>query len=328
MHNFGRRTLKVLLSAAILFGIAWKFDFRAVLDILPSLSPYWVFCAFLLIALQLIVGAGRLSSVVGLFNRKLNFRDSFFVTIESQFFAQTFVSFLGGDALRIWKIRQCGASLGESVQVVTLDRLMGIFVNHLLLLSALPWLLSIIGPGHIRTGLLVLAVAGFASICVVLLLGWQSALVSKVIGRFGQNRLIVAFLKLSTLGRFFLSPTWGLGKAAVFSLAIALMNCFAFFAILRGWQVDPVTAIGCALLVPGILEIAMLPVSIAGWGVREGAAIAAFGSLGVPVAIAFGTSLIFALMALAIGLIGGLVWLVDAHKLTGAGRPAESLKGY
>jgi hypothetical protein len=59
----------------------------------------------------------------------------------------------------------------------------------------------------------------------------------------------------------------------------------------------------------------MLPISIAGWGVREGVAIVAFGHLGVPAAVSFATSVIFALILLTLGLIGGVLWLVDAHEM-------------
>jgi glycosyltransferase 2 family protein len=59
-----------------------------------------------------------------------------------------------------------------------------------------------------------------------------------------------------------------------------------------------------------VLEIAMLPISIAGWGVREGAAVVAFGTLGIPAVMAFGASVLFALLTLVLGLSGGVSWLL------------------
>lgn len=327
MQSFGKQTLKLVLSAAILAAIASKVDFQTVFDILPKLSAPWAFVAFMLVALQTLPAAARFSTVVSLFNRPLSRRDSIFITLESLFFAQTFISFLGGDALRIWKVRRRGASLGQAVQAVTLDRLMGIFTNHIVLLLALPWLLHALAPGHIRTVLLTLAAAGTAGICAFLLIGWQAAVVRNVVGKLGGGRLITLITHLSTLGHYCLVPSWALGKSVLYGLCIAIMNCGAFFAILRGWQVDFPTAVACALIVPGVLEVAMLPVSIAGWGVREGATIAAFGAFGVPVAIAFGTSIVFALMSLCVGLIGGGVWLIDPHKVT-ASVATDSLKGH
>lgn len=311
-------TLKFVLTAIILAGIAWKLDVKSILEVLPSLSPYAVAIGFALALVQIVLAAGRLSVVVGFFNRKLRLRDSFHVTIQSLFFAQTFVSFIGSDVLRIWKIRHCGAPLSEAVEAVTLDRLMGIIVNHLFLLAALPWLLGVVGTGAVRTTLLMLAAAGVAGMIVVLVLGFlqgRTGLSRKLGARFGGHRAVLLLTQVATVGRHLLEPRWSLLQAAALSLGIALMNSVIFFVILRGWQVEAGTAVACALLVPGILEIAMLPISIAGWGVREGVAIVAFGHLGVPAAIAFGTSVVFALISLVLGLVGGLLWLINAHEM-------------
>jgi glycosyltransferase 2 family protein len=317
MRTSVKWALKLILTVVILFGIAWKLDFRSVLAILPSLSPYAVIAAFAICAVQIFFSAGRLSLIVRLFNRHLKLRDSFRVTLESQFFAQTFVSFLGSDALRIWRIRGCGASLSQAAAAVALDRLLGIIVNHLFLLAALPWLLSVITDGPVRTGLIILGSAGIGGIIMVLLLGFmrgRTGLTNRIPARLQASRMMPLILEVSTIGHHFLVPRWDLFKAAGLSLLIASMNSLIFLTILLGWRVNFFTAIACAFLIPGILEIAMLPVSIAGWGVREGVAIIAFGKLGVTAAVSFGTSVIFALIWLMFGLAGGLLWLFDHRK--------------
>jgi hypothetical protein len=59
--------------------------------------------------------------------------------------------------------------------------------------------------------------------------------------------------------------------------------------------------------------MSMLPVSVAGWGVRELAMVSAFGYAGVPNADALLMSLCFGLLILTISLPGGLLWLVTAR---------------
>jgi glycosyltransferase 2 family protein len=318
MRTSVRWALKLILTVVILFVIAWKLDVRSILAILPFLSPYAVAAAVTLVAIQILFAAGRLSLIVGLFNRHLTVRDSFRVTLESMFFAQTFVSFFGSDALRIWRIRGCGAPLSQATVVVALDRLLGIIVNHLFFLAALPWLLSIITDGPIRTGLLIMGSAGVGGIIVVLLLGFmrgRTGLTNRVPARLQASRFMAIIVEVSTIGHHFLVPRWDLFKAAVLSLLIASINSLIFFTILLGWRVGFFTAIACAFLVPAILEIAMLPVSIAGWGVREGVVVIAFGKLGVTAAVAFGTSIIFALIVLLYGLVGGLLWFFDTRRI-------------
>jgi uncharacterized protein (TIRG00374 family) len=317
MHNSVKWAIKLILTVAILFGIVWKLDVRSVVAILPSLSPYAVLAAFLLTAVQMLFSAGRLCLIVSLFNRHIRMVESVRITFESLFFAQTFVSFLGSDTLRILRIRRCGAPLQEAAAAVVFDRLLGIIVNHLCLIATLPWLLSIITDRTVRTGLLMLAAAGVGGGIVVLLLGFlrgRTGLTKNLSSRFQTGKLLSLLLELSTVGQYFFIPRWSLFKAAVLSLLIAIMNSLIFLAVLYGWRVNLSTAIGCAFLVPGVLEIAMLPISFAGWGIREGVVIFAFGTLGVPAAIAFGTSVVFALILLLLGLVGGALWLFDTRE--------------
>jgi hypothetical protein len=84
---------------------------------------------------------------------------------------------------------------------------------------------------------------------------------------------------------------------------------------LNAMGVDSGLANGCALLVPAILEIAMLPISLAGWGVREGAAVVAFGAIGLPAAQALGVSIAFGLIVAAVSTLGGVLWLADRRQV-------------
>ena len=57
-----------------------------------------------------------------------------------------------------------------------------------------------------------------------------------------------------------------------------------------------------------------LPISIAGWGVREQAMVTAFALIGVPGEGALALSILFGLIALLFGLPGGVVWLMSADR--------------
>jgi hypothetical protein len=57
------------------------------------------------------------------------------------------------------------------------------------------------------------------------------------------------------------------------------------------------------LIVPPVTLIQLVPVSLAGWGVREAALVVALGS--------FGISVLVGLCLILVGLPGGLIWLAD-----------------
>jgi glycosyltransferase 2 family protein len=319
--------IKLTLTAAIIAVIASKLDVNSIVKTLLSASPIAVAAGLVIALVQTGLAAARLSAVVSIYDRVLNWRDAFRITLEGCFFSQTFVSFFGGDAQRIWRIRRCGLTLEDATSAIALDRLIGTIVNHAFLLVCLPWLLATITTSTIRIGLIVVALGGLGAISVALALGFmrgRTGLSARLPPRLLASRVTQLFRELATVGRHLFVPNSQLITAATLSFAMAALNCVIFYIILFTWQIPAGAAFGCALLVPAVMEIAMLPISIAGWGVREGTAILAFGSFGVPAEIAFGSSVTYALIVLAIALLGGATWLFD-HREISAKSTSETL---
>ena len=67
------------------------------------------------------------------------------------------------------------------------------------------------------------------------------------------------------------------------------------------------------LLMPLIVLLTILPISIAGWGVREGAMIMLLGLVGMPSEQALALSILVGIVALISGLPGGLIWLIENY---------------
>jgi uncharacterized membrane protein YbhN (UPF0104 family) len=57
-----------------------------------------------------------------------------------------------------------------------------------------------------------------------------------------------------------------------------------------------------------------LPISIAGWGVRETAMVGLFGLIGVPNEGALVLSVLFGLIGIAVAIPGGVVWLASRDR--------------
>ena len=77
---------------------------------------------------------------------------------------------------------------------------------------------------------------------------------------------------------------------------------------------------------PPITLIQLLPISFAGWGVREVVLVVALAPFGVPLEAALATSVLLGLCLIAIGLPGGLIWLTDwdiARPFTEGGEPVD-----
>jgi uncharacterized membrane protein YbhN (UPF0104 family) len=75
-------------------------------------------------------------------------------------------------------------------------------------------------------------------------------------------------------------------------------------------------------LVLPVMLIAVVPISIAGWGVREGAMIAAFAYAGLSQSDGLIVSLLYGAGNLVLGVAGGLVWIATSERRSRDALPA------
>jgi uncharacterized membrane protein YbhN (UPF0104 family) len=315
--------LKLAVAAAILTLFARQIDLHSAAHALSTISPYAVFAASITVLVISLAAAGRLVMVVACFGPRFRLADSWRVTLESMFFSQTFVSFLGGDALRIWRIRELGLALPRATSAVILDRLIGTLVNHVFLLATLPWLLSSEANSSVKVAVIVLAALGVAGFVLIPLLGHLRGRVS-VIERL-PARVRDELVTTSAVGRdLFTAHYHRLIWIFMLSSLTTIANMLMFTLILTGMGARFSSAAACAMLVPAVIEISMLPISLAGWGLREGAAIVAFGALGLPADQALGASIAFGLIVAGVSMLGGVLWLVDRRQITQLPRDSRS----
>ena len=75
---------------------------------------------------------------------------------------------------------------------------------------------------------------------------------------------------------------------------------------------------------PAVMMITMLPISIAGWGVREATMGLAFGGAGLITSEGVNVSLLYGAVSFIAGAIGGLVWIFSAEKAAKDAAPLEA----
>jgi uncharacterized membrane protein YbhN (UPF0104 family) len=125
--------------------------------------------------------------------------------------------------------------------------------------------------------------------------------------------------------RALLSPSAALA-ALVCGVAAQIGDALAVFALGRGLDL-PASLGTCLVIVPLANILQALPISVAGWGVRETFFVAAFGLVGVRPSGALSLSIMFGLLGMLTSLPGGLLWLMGggAHKRERATAKQEDL---
>lgn len=219
------------------------------------------------------------------------------------YFNQVLPSGIGGDAVRALRCRSLGIGLGAAVRSILLDRACGYSVLIAIYAVALPCLLNNLHDVRGRSAIIAVLACGAAGLMALVSL---DCLPSAIL-RFP---MITTFALLSGEARRLLTHPRRCGAAlglSVLSIALTILS-FELVADAIGSRLS----FGIwAMVVPPVSLIQLLPVSLAGWGVREAALIVALGWFGVPAEAALATSVAMGLCLIAIGLPGGLIWLTN-----------------
>lgn len=312
--------VKLLIAGVIIALILWKVGVADVIDYARKVSPQGIALVLVLMILQLVLAALRQQGVATMFDSTLKLLASLQITFIGNFLSQTFISVVGGDVSRIWLLVRQGISAKASTCIVAFDRLIGVMAHHLLVLVALPWLLAIFDGPRSRPAVIAIAVVGTAAFAFLLAAGFVGARfdVSKWLpASIARQRAARAIMHVVTVKRAaFLHP--GLGAVALMlSLVMAAMNGLIVYVLFHDIGVD-ISLFDCIIIVPLLMEVALLPITIGGWGLREAVMIVGFGAVGVSQPQALLCSVLFGLCGIATGLIGGVVWLSMRHDMAEA----------
>src|SRR5690606_26675665 len=109
------------------------------------------------------------------------------------------------------------------------------------------------------------------------------------------------------------------------SVVVHVAVVASVWLVARGLAIQ-VSMIDCLVLVPPIVLATTLPISIAGWGVRESATVVGFGFIGVAPADALALSVAFGFVQILIGLPGGIVWMTSKRREVPASLRQKSMQ--
>jgi hypothetical protein len=219
------------------------------------------------------------------------------------FFNQILPTGVGGDAVRAWRCSKLGVGLGAAVKSILLDRAWGFSVLVILYVAVLPNLLQALPEARERAGVVAVLAAAVAGLLALVSIDCLPRPLLRL-------RMIAPFAELSReCRRLFMYPT---RCGAVLSLSVFTIGLTVVAFELIADSIGSRLSLGIwTTVVPPVTLIQLVPVSLAGWGVREMALVVALGSFGVPAEVALATSILLGLCAILAGLPGGLIWFTN-----------------
>jgi uncharacterized membrane protein YbhN (UPF0104 family) len=309
-------TIKILISAALLYFSLRKANFSDLASRLNIASLGWIGLAVAVTFFQIFVGVLRWRVISAECGAPLETRQAMRFNLIGAFFNQTLPSSIGGDAVRLWLVARAGAGWRAATYSIFVDRAVGLIALAIIIVASLPWSYYLIADSEGRTALLLVDFASLAGGLGFLVLGrlqwpWLMSL-------WGMHHLHACAV---IANRVIFSRVHGPTVAAL-SLLVHVLAAVIAWCVVQSIAA-PVVFSQIFQLIPPVMLITMLPISIAGWGVREATMGLAFGYAGLMTAEGVNVSLLFGAVYFIVGAFGGLVWILSAEKAAQGAAPIE-----
>jgi uncharacterized protein (TIRG00374 family) len=235
------------------------------------------------------------------------------------FFNQLLPSSIGGDAIRGYCLVRDGQSVGRATLSVLLDRILGMAGLVVLIALAIPYAMNLISNPEMQWGMmsaLLVVIAGFIAILFI----------DIFTRRFSSWRVMKGLTTLASDARQLLGSRQGLGLV-LFSVLIHILSIVVVGMLSSALSIK-VDWIALTIIVPITTLLITIPLSIAGWGVREGVMVVGLGYVGIAPEEALALSILYGLLTLVVALPGMLAWLADpAVRSLKVNKEAVSLVG-
>jgi len=233
------------------------------------------------------------------------------LTWIGHFFNQVLPSSVGGDAVRVWEAHRLGLKPGPAIQSIVLDRIVSLLGLMILVIVGLPFLSNALELHQLHgfanaLWLFMLAVLSSHGLLAFILRWRAPALASKFKIVRWIAHLCVVYSELWQQKSFILLLT-----VTVFSHTL---HCaiFSFIGSAVGFSLPLLTSIQT---IPLIMLSSVIPISVAGWGIRENLSIFLLGLYNVAAVYAFLCSVIFGLLLMLVSLPGCVLWWKRKHHL-------------
>lgn len=301
--------LKIAVSIGLMSVLISGIDLGAEKDRILSADISLMLAAGAALLVQVGVGGARWWAVMRAIEQPLPWLQLARLFWIGGFFSQALPSSVGGDPIRIYMAYKEGMTLGKAISGVMLERIVTVVGLVVLVAAVQPaFLPKLDDHAQMLTiwGLLLLGAGTLAGLAVLMFLDRLPEALKRFRIVRGMHALAGDTRKL------FLHPGHA-ALALIFGVLTHVNISFCVYLLAKGLAV-PVTWLDCLVLMPPVILVTTLPISIAGWGVREGAMTVAFGLVGVSQGGAVVLSLSMGLLAIVVMLPAGVVWLLGRKK--------------
>ena len=313
--------IKIGVSLLLLIVVIVGVGAENLLDALRGIDLRWFALALAVHLIGIGIRAYRWWLLIASLGAPAPFGRLLYLYFAGTFFNAFLPTGIGGDVVKIIELspERGGA---KAFSTVLADRLTGILGSSLIAL-----VVALIDPAGVPTDIRALVLIVSAGILLVTLLLMQSKRFDRLIW---QSRLFVSLPYAGRIHKVFVALTsYSIGAIARSTLVslpftVTLIATQVVLSIALGLDVDVRYFI---LFTPIVALTQVLPISLNGLGVREGAYGVLFASVGVAASDAVAISLLYHIVRVVTGLMGGVMYVIgnlrSPEPTRSAGEPAK-----
>jgi uncharacterized membrane protein YbhN (UPF0104 family) len=300
-NNSIKLILRAIITLVILVLIVRSIDLQQVFSVLQKTRMDYLAAALLLQFGSTAVAAYRWQMIMQNLNFGQNFTFYGRSYFKGMFFNQGLPTSIGGDAVKVLDVASLGFRKRDALYGVMVDRIIGL--GALMSLTLIAYLISPkLLPMQVHRPIMLLLTAGavgFMGIFILSYVDWLKRYPKLAILTLISERLHVALS----------SHRFQLVAASLLIPSLALLGFFA-----TGWALGlRYSLMTYFAIVPPALVLTIIPISIAGWGVREGALVGLFSLIGADKTMVLMMSLLYGLTLIVVSLPGLVSYLKGRH---------------
>ncbi len=287
----------IVISLAAIGVLVWTFDLGAVLRTAIAIPPAVLLLSVLALFAGLVLSSIRYQRILEGLGLRIPLRLAFHANLAGIIGGLVFFQLLGQTLARSAVLSRSGVG-GSSVLVANVYERVTAFVP--LFIMAVGSALYLFGSiSFDRVG----GVPGLIKLMLALLL------VALALALFGCRRLFTLGLRRVMQG----NNALGAIRVSGISVVLHASTVVAFTSLTRPLAPDvPITDLVAASFI--VMFAASVPISFAGWGVREISAVYAYGMLGIGADKALAVSILIGLMSLLlVSVLGALSLVAPPH---------------
>jgi uncharacterized membrane protein YbhN (UPF0104 family) len=305
--------LKIVVSLGLLALLLWKIGWRQTWDTIRQVDVRYLVTAWGIYLFSMVLRAYRWQVLLRIQKLTASLGRLTSLYFIGTFFNSVLPTGFGGDVVRMYELTKDSHQGTEAVGTVVVDRLCGFVVLFAMACLALPFSYRLI-PSAVSALIVIITLGTLLAVGMGLsdsVWGWLLRI--PLLGGFVARRRAQQF-RLSM--RAYRTPaiTWALVASLLFNVLLIILN----YLVALGLGIR-VSAWYFLIFIPIISFLLTLPVSFSGLGVREGGYVLLFGQAGVSSSLALAMSLCIYAMAVATGLIGGVLYTLHGYRGLGRG---------